>query len=559
MEPFAPIDTLMPLAMSAGQGANDYLGTIALGFIEVVFWIAIFYAALRFTLGADSLEGASVQLAAWFIRIFLIGTIAAFLLPTIIPALIEGAFEIGTGVSQGKMTAADFLLPSRLFKTGWTEVEVLMKHSLSRCVGIMSCATNSPLLVYYGIASLILFGSFIAMIIAVILSYVYFIMEGVGVMLTIAGKGSDRTDWIGRGGTATLITRFVQMVIMSAGLSLGLVMFEAVRLTGEPSLSQAVLTAVVALIIAVLVLKSEQIGSSVVGGMPGPGGAGTGSAVTMGAASLLAAGSMGALQIARSMASGGSAPNNPGGSNPPPPPPVRGGGPQVNGSGPGSGHGANPFAPGATTSAASQAGASSPSPRPGTAAQAAAAAISAQARALPPGTGAGAEAPTPQQWGDAKIMGTDIVGMTRSQAGAALTAHQNWYTARGNGTDAAAPSSHALKVGGGTDSGASADWMASGGYSKPDGGVSSGSATTAAENSQKPPQAAPSGHTNDGRFMIPANRVYAIGIGGGQHGTGYHGQGWNGVSLRKSGTAALTGTNRHKHAAAATARKVHFA
>jgi hypothetical protein len=149
--------------------------------------------------------------------------------------------------------------------------------------------------------------------------------------------------------------------------------------------------------------------------------------------------------------------------------------------------------------------------------------------------------------------------MTSSQAGAALNAHQAWYAARGNGTDAAAPSSHAIKVVGGTDSGAAPDWMASGGYSKPAGSVSTPGASTGATSAQKPPQAAPSGHTNDGRFMIPANRVYAIGIGGGQHGTGYHGQGWNGVSLKSSGTAALTGANRHKHSAVAQARKVHFA
>jgi type IV secretion system protein TrbL len=63
----------------------------------------------------------------------------------------------------------------------------------------------------------------------------------------------------------------------------------------------------------------------------------------------------------------------------------------------------------------------------------AAASISAKARQLPQGSGDGAQAPTKQQWSDAKIMGTDIVGMTRSQAGSALNAHQKWFENQGKG------------------------------------------------------------------------------------------------------------------------------
>lgn len=586
MEAFAPIDTIMPMFMDAGRNSNDYMGEVALGFFQFVAWAAILYGALRVTVGADSMEGTSLQVAAWFLRIFILGTIAAFLLPTILPALIDGAFGIGTGLSGGKLSAADFLVPSRLFNQSWTEVEIIMKHAMSRTNGPVSFFKNFALLVYYLLASLVILIAFVVMIGMVILSYVYFIMEAIGVVLTIMFGASEKTQWMGRGGPATLVNRFVQMVMMSGVLSIGLVVLEVVRLTGDPTVAQAVVEAVVAIIVAVGVLKSEQIGASVVGGMPGPTAGGTAGGMVGGAASLLGAGIGGAAAIGRSALNqvGGGTPGNPGTSNTPPPPPR--GGPQ---SGPtGQGHGSAPFGPGA--------GAGSSSGSSALASQASAQ-ISQQARMLPKGTGDGAEAPTAQQWQDAKIMGTDIVGMTRSQAGSALSAHQDWYTSRGTGGGAAAPSSaglpssHAGKGAAPAMVSAPADWMGGGASGKPAGASVPSSAVAdsrkglsgsgASANPGERPlmrsaagasvrrtfspksggtghQVALNSHRNDGRFEIGEELLGNVGGGGGEFGTGYRRPGWQSPSVRKTGIPALTGESYWQRRDTAKIRQTHF-
>lgn len=573
MEAFAPIDTIVPMFMDAGKASNDHLGAVASGFFQVVAWAAIFWAALRITVGADSLEGSAVHLAGWFLRIFVLGTIAAMLLPTILPALIEGAFGIGTGMSGGKLTAADFLAPSKLFKSVWREVEILMKHAMSRW--------NPVTIFYYLICSLAILAAGIVMIGMVILSYIYFIMEAVGVVLTVMFGGSEKTAWMGRGGPAALVNRFMQMVMMSGVLSIGLVALEIVRLTGDPTITQGVIAAIVAILIAVGVLKSEQIGAAVVGGMPGPTSSGTAGAAFMGAASLLGAGAGAAANIV-----GSALPK--GGSNGPAAPPPRD--PQGSPSGPqggsgGSGHAANPFGPDAKTSAASQAGASPP---PAPSASQVAKQISDQARQLPKGTGEGAEAPTPQQWQDATLMGTDITGMTRSQAGAALDNHQNWYMARGTGTDAAPPSSHAGRSGAPQGVGAPSDWM------QPSGGSASspvvyppagpkfglGGNLSSANPAERPlmrsaagatvrrtfsPKSGGAGHQvalnsfqNDGRFQIGNEQLAYVGQGGGEGGTGYRRPGWQSPSVRGTAIPALSGQSYWQRREVAQMKQVHM-
>src|SRR3954453_21151376 len=304
MESFAPLDTLIPMFLDAGRNSNDFLGDVAHSFFTFTAWAAILWGAIRVTVGADSMEGSMVQGVGWLLRIFILGTIGAFLLPTIIPAAIEGAFSIGTGVSGGKMSAADFLLPSKLAIIGWTEVEKLLKHAMSRCNGMYSCFTNAPVLLYYLLASLIVLGSFVAMIIMIILSYVFFIMEGIGTLVMIGFMAGDKLAWMGRGGQATLVSRFVQMIILSASLSVGIIIFEVVRLSGEPSVAQAVMAAVVALIIAILVFKSEQIGASVVGGMAGTQSAPVAGRVMESTASLLGAGMGAGASVGRSVMGG---------------------------------------------------------------------------------------------------------------------------------------------------------------------------------------------------------------------------------------------------------------
>jgi hypothetical protein len=557
MEAFAPIDTIIPMFLDAGKNSNDYLGNIAYGFFQVAAWAAIFWAFIRVTVGADSPEGGAAQLVGWFLKIFVLGTIGAFLLPTIIPALIEGALSIGTGVSGSTMSAADFLMPSRLAITGWTEVEKLMKHAMSRCNGLYSCATSSISLVYYLIASIVVLFSFVAMIIMIILSYVYFVMEAIGTLIMLGWMAAEKTAWMGRGGFATLTSRFVQMIMLSASLSIGTGLFELVRMSGEPSIVQAVVAAVVALIIAILAFKSEQIGSSIVGGMPGVQTNQTAGGVMSAAGGLIAGGAVAAASMARSAMPGSS------GSGTPPSPTPRdgspGGGPQGgNGQTTGAGHGSNPFGPSGAATAQASGGSSAAAASSdwrgqgpgglgndisGMSHSDASNAITARAKSLSPGSGTDAEAPTTQQWGDAKLMGTDITGMSRGQARSALDAHQGWYESRSGGTPTVSAS------GSGTV-GAPADWMPQ---------TSSSPAPVAAgSTSSQPAVRSPGGHSNDGRFMIPENRIHAIGIGGGFGGTGYHGQNWQGVSVKSTGVSALTGQSAARRAEEAPMRAVHF-
>lgn len=580
---FAPLDQFAPMFLKAGQASNDYLGTVALGFFQVVAWVAIFYGALRVTMGADSIEGSAVQAAGWGIRVYLLGTIAAFLLPTILPALVDGAFGIGSQIGGGKMTAADFMAPSRLAKRGWIEVETLMKHAMSRW--------NPITLFYYLLASLAVLVSFVAIIIITILSYVYFVMECIGVVMMIMFNGSEKTAWMGRGGPAVLINRFVQLVMMSAILSIGMVITGLVKLKGDPSIAQAVFVGVVWAIVAIAVYKSEQIGSSVVGGMPGPTSGGTAQGLVGMAAGLLGAGAvaMGAMGkgAIQALGSSGGAPGTP---NVPPPPPSRGvssGSPVPSGdpSSGGGGHGSAPFSP--------SPGAPNPS--------AAAAEISAKARTLPKGSGEGAEAPTAQQWQDAAIMGTDIVGMTRSQAGAALNDHQGWYMNRGTSGDAAPPTSpssgpampvsHASGAKAAGSVGAPSDWLSPGASGKPAGESSAsvsvsdtrngfGASLDAPTASDRPimrsaagatvrrtfsPKSGGTGHQvamnsfqNDGRFQIGDNQLAYVGQGGGEGGTGYRREGWKPPSVAKTAIPALTGENYWKRRDAAPIKQAHF-
>lgn len=583
MEQFAPIDQIMPAFLDAGLSAQELLGDVALGFFQLVAWLAIFYGALRVTVGADSIEGASVNVAGWFIRIFLLGTACTLMLPTILPALVEGAYGIGTGIGH-HMTAADFLAPSRLAKVGWMEVEKLMKHIMSRSSGLTGFFKNFGPLVYYVLASLVILVSFIGIIIMIILSYVYFILEAIGVAITIMFGASEKTQWMGRGGPAALMNRFMHMIMLSATVSIGMVVAERFRLQNEPSIAGAVVIAVVWLIIFIAVFKSEQLGSAVVGGMPGPTAGGTAATAAGGMAALMGMGAMSAAQmVPRSLpGGGGGTPGNPGSSNTQPPPPRSGpqGGPS------GQGHGSAPFGP--------RVGSSSTSPSsPGQAA----AQISQQARQLPRGTGDGAEAPTAQQWQDAKIMGTDIVGMSRSQAGAALSAHQDWYMGRGTGGDAAAPSSAGLPsshVGKGAAPAmvsAPVDWMGGRASGMPAGASGPSPAVTdsrkglsgsgASANPGERPlmrsaagasvrrtfspksggtghQVALNSHSNDGRFQIGEELLGNVGGGGGEFGTGYRRSGWQQPSVRSSAIPALTGENYWQRRDTAKIQQTHF-
>ena len=155
MEAFAPLDTIIPLFLNAGKNSSEHFGNVAAGFFVFSAWVAIAWAGIRIMAGTDSLEGGVVSATGWMLRLYILGVIGAFLLPTIIPAMIEAAFDIGTGVSGGVMSAADFLMPTRLALVGWTEVEKLMKHAMSRVNGPMSFFANIPVLVYYLLAHLV--------------------------------------------------------------------------------------------------------------------------------------------------------------------------------------------------------------------------------------------------------------------------------------------------------------------------------------------------------------------------------------------------------------------
>lgn len=603
MEAFAPLDTIIPMFMDAGRNSSEHFGNVAAGFFTFTIWAAIAWAGIRIMAGAESLEGGSVQLVGWFLRIYILGVIGAFLLPTIIPALIEGAFSIGTGVSGGRLSAADFLMPTRLAVVGWTEVEKLLKHAMSRCNGMYSCITNGPVLVYYLIASLIVLASFVGMIIMVILSFVFFIMEGIGVLVNLGFMAGDKLAWIGRGGPATLVSRFTQMIIMSASLSIGTGLFELVRLSGEPTIAQAVVACVVALIIAIVAFKSEQIGASITGGMPGVQSGGMAGGMLGMAGGLLGAGAGAAANLG-GKAAGAMMPGG-GGGTPPTPPGRGGGGGGSNGaSGTGQGHGSNPFGPSpgggsAGGSSAPMGTSSSGSGNPlgsdinAMPASQASSTISNRARQLPQGGGDGAEAPTKQQWGDAKIMGTDIAGMTRSQAGAALDAHQAWFQSRGTGSDAASPAHTPASHSAGSTAASSATssnvsapagWLAPGGSSSKapppstkDGFASSPSASNPGERplmrsaagatarSVPAPSSggtghrwAPNEHRNDGRFQLSEQSLAGVGHGGGWGGTGYRGDTPEHISMKKTAAAALSGDGYWQRRDSSSMRAIHL-
>jgi hypothetical protein len=243
------------------------------------------------------------------------------------------------------MSAADFLMPSRIIVNGWTEAEKLMKHGNSRCVGLVSCIGNSPTLFYFLLASLTVLVSHIVMATMVILSYAYFIVEGMGVLVMLGLNGSRATAWAAQGGPGLIVSRFAQMMAMV--LSIGTPLFEAVLLSGEPSIAQAVITAVVALILAVLTIKSEKIGQGIVGGTPGASSAPTAMALASGITSMLR------------LPSAPRTPQAPPQSSAPQPPPNRGGPPPAAGTG--SGHGSNPFGPVSPPSGGSGGGRVAPS------------------------------------------------------------------------------------------------------------------------------------------------------------------------------------------------------
>jgi hypothetical protein len=194
MADFAPIDTIIPLFLAAGQASSDRLGTFSAGFFEFAAWVTLFYAGLRVVVGATGVESAAVETAGWFIRLFLIGTVGALLLPTIIPALIEGALGIGASVSGGQLSAADFMLPTKIIKIGWVEVEKLMKHMLHIIPSWWNFFTIFPTIILYGLSMLIILFSFFAMAIMMIFSYVMFILEGMGALIALGWMASRHTS-----------------------------------------------------------------------------------------------------------------------------------------------------------------------------------------------------------------------------------------------------------------------------------------------------------------------------------------------------------------------------
>lgn len=480
MEAFAPIDQLIPLFTNAGANSGDYFGDIAYEFWKVFVYLAIAWAAIRVTCGETTLTSGGTQLTGWFLRIWMIGFFAAFLLPVIVPALFEGALGIGSGVSGGVLTAADFFAPTKLFKIGWIEVEKLMKHSMSRSTDIWTFFPNVISIFYFGAASAVILICFIFIILCVILSFAFFVMEGIGTLVGVAAMASQKTSWMGQGGPVALVNRFYGLVILSASLSIGIMAFDLVRLSGAPTLAQAVTAFVVAIIIAVLVWKSEQLGAAISRGMPGPQAGGFASGLLGVAGSVAASG----IATGGAMAARGIGSMLPGGATTPPTPPGRGGSapspsPAPSGS---DGHADQPYGP--------------PPPSKAHHAEWAAAQISERARQMPKGHGEGAQAPTKQQWQDAAIMGTDISGMTRSQAACALSAHQEWYQQNGGVSAIPTPKSSPSPSG-------SAAWLAPGAPIGPNSGGR--------------------GWAGGGHASISPEHIQRIGQGGGIGGTGRRG------------------------------------
>lgn len=304
-----------------------------------------------------------------------------------------------------------------------------------------------------------------------------------------------------------------------------------------------------------------------------------------------AAGSLGA-KAAGAMMPGGSG-------STPPTPPNRGGGGSSGSSGTGQGHGSNPFGPASGGSAASSPSSPTGSNNPlgndinAMPASQAASTISSRAKQLPQGQGDGGEAPTQQQWGDAKIMGTDIAGMTRSQAGAALDAHQNWFQSRGTGSDAASPTatatSHSAGFAGASSSSVS-NVSAPSGWLSPGASKQSAPPPTTRQGLNSSPSASnpgerplmrsaagatarsvsasfsggsghrwtPNDHRNDGRFQISEQALTGVGQGGGWSGTGYRGTTPDHISMKKTAVAALSGTGYWQRHDTAPVRIAHL-
>lgn len=332
-------------------------------------------------------------------------------------ALMGGMVQLGLKAGGNIMTADQFIHPSQIVAVG---IQILTP--LIDAVGFWGWMTGTNIILVFSMLLTILayFVLSLQVLVAIIefkLGVVWsFFMTALGIFKGTSFASEKALGYVFSSG----IKLFAVATIVSVGSALMLT-FGTFADPSAPTYGEALGMAFGSIVLAALAWFIPAKAAGVISGGPSLGaGAAVGTLAAVGATAAVAG--VGAVAAAKAASAGSSALKS-----------------AVSGSGASRGGLGSPPSNGPGGGPAGGPGGSSGGPagrggQPATSPSAAASSISEQARKLPKGQGDGAQAPTQQQWQDAKIMGTDITAMTRSQAGAALEAHQKWFENRQTGS-----------------------------------------------------------------------------------------------------------------------------
>lgn len=331
-------------------------------------------------------------------------------------ALMGGMIKLGLKAGGSIMTVDEFIHPSNIAAAG-----IQMLTPLIDAVGFWGWVTGSNVIMVFSMLLVIL--AFFVMSLQVLVAIIEFklgviwsfFMTALGIFKGTSFASEKALGYVFSSG----IKLFAVATIVSVGSAL-ILSFGTFADPSAPTYGEALGMAFGSIVLAALAWFIPAKAAGVISGGPSLGaGAAVGALAAVGATAAVAG--VGAVAAAKAASAGSSALKS-----------------AVSGSGATRGGLSSPPSGGPSGGPAcgpggSSGGAAGRGGQPATSPSSAASSISEQARQLPKGKGEGAQAPTQQQWQDAKIMGTDITAMTRSQAGAALEAHQKWFENRQTG------------------------------------------------------------------------------------------------------------------------------
>lgn len=291
-------DQFLRLFMEAATRAVEPLETAASGLLTSLLWITVFWGGAQIVAGHVS-DNAIVRFLGWFFRLWLVCFIAANWF-TVLQALMEGM--IGIGAAAGGMSAADFMLVSRLMRTGYRILDPIWEHQQALCTGPWSCAVNFWDALKYEVAWYLVFFSFVYMCWQSIAAQVQFMFHGLATLFVLPTAAIPQLAWISERGIGGVIANGIYLMVLPLVLGIGMVMFDLVRVTADLTVNQALMMAVISIFMALTVYKAKEIGDGVVNGGPSLSGNSLASGV---AAGVLAATGIGRMAMAGAAAANG--------------------------------------------------------------------------------------------------------------------------------------------------------------------------------------------------------------------------------------------------------------